>query len=65
MTDDIVDRWLQHLKGLFTRNINVTVLAGGTFDLVNVMCKQRHRTALNPILTETKMVTLTVRVKEA
>ena len=49
----------------FTPVINVTVFASGTFDIFNVMCKQHHRTALNPFLKRKKTVTLTARVNEA
>ena len=41
-------------KDLFTRTINVTVFADGTFDLVNVMCKQHHMICVEPILKRNK-----------
>ena len=37
-------------KGAFTHIVFQTVFVGGTFDLINVMCKQHHRNALNPFL---------------
>ena len=37
----------------------------GTFDLLDVMCKQHHRTTLNPFLNDTKTVTLAVGVNKA
>ena len=42
-----------YLKLVYTY-VNVTVFVSGTFDLFNIMCKQHHRTALNPFLNGTK-----------
>ena len=52
-------------KVLFTRTISITVFMRSTFDLFNVMCKTRHRPALNPFLNDPKTVTLTVPVNKA
>ena len=41
-------------EGLFTHTVQVTVFMSGTFDLFDIMCKQHHRTALNPFLNGTK-----------
>ena len=41
-------------KGSFKRTFNVTVFVSGTFDLFDVMCKQRHRTVLNPFFNGMK-----------
>ena len=43
-------------KDSFTRTVNVTIIVfmSGTVDLLNVICKQRHRTALNPFLNGRK-----------
>ena len=35
-------------KGLFRCTVNVAVFVSGTFDLLNVMCKQYHRNTPNP-----------------
>ena len=42
------------MKASFTRTVNATVFVSGIFDLLNVMCKQHHRSALNPFLNCTK-----------
>ena len=36
-------------KGSFTHDVNDTVFVRDTFDLFTVMCKQCHKTALNPL----------------
>ena len=41
------------LIALFTRTINVTVFVSGNFDLFDVVCKQNHRSVLNPFLNGT------------
>ena len=42
------------IKGLFICTVNVTIYVSSTFDLFNVMCKQRDRDVLNPFLKGTK-----------
>ena len=38
----------------FTVTVKVIDFSSDTFDLFNVMCKQHHRTAFNPILNGKK-----------
>ena len=52
-------------KTMLRRIANFAVFVSGSFNLFNVMCKQRHRTILNLILNGTKKVTVAVRFNEA
>ena len=39
-------------KLAFTRTVNLTIFVSGSFNLLDVICKQHHRTALNPFLND-------------
>ena len=49
------DKRIRYLYGRawFTHTVNVTIVSG-TFGLFKILCKQHHRTALNPFLNDTK-----------
>ena len=40
--------FVDFLIALFTRNVNITVFMNGNFDLFDIMCKQNHKSVLNP-----------------